>query len=829
MRRLLISGRSGENEKDYIYVDNDKFNYISQFEWAYREDNYIYRSSNNKNGRISISNDLFPHPEGTVIDHWNGHVNENYFANLRIATVSENNRNRRFKKDYKGVYDYDTSYKMIFHVPNSDKVINNSFPHTEEGKIECAKCYNDYAVQFFGKFAALNDIPGDDTYRDFINKIPELPRDENGNFIEDLSDVNKILNDLIFDNLTEDLIKKINSYQWFSLRVNENKDLYKESINEKDLDTIVAVLHIDNSRITKEEANFQVVLNGRLYVSLAKLILGIKTQFLDKIRFKDNNIKNYHRDNLLIVRNASSVYPRIINETEDKSRIQLPDGRFIKIDEEDFNRISELVFYLKKGINSVYVEYRHQDNSISTSANDMRPLEYIVLDEKRKVKILFKNKDKLDFRKENLFIDEELFNHPLQDFISKFHNIRLVRKSKTNIRLVAYVSKGHKSIYVNGYAPTKENVILCAIDVNYFIQNNDLLNPLEYISQEDVKYLLKCKEDRKRIAEQNRLEQIKLEKERQNYINSIPHDRIYVDGEEYLVDEDIWEKIFNLHICNRNGGLIFFKDGKNYSLRKFIMNTDKPVVQEDVHDYRRESLQIVKEKITNKDLFPEWQKLIDNYHGVYIFKQANGIPFYKVNYLKDTFSFSKEGLLVFSKPCSKINAIEAAKAVNKFIEENNLQNLIYHLDEYTLSQQEKINAAYKKGLYNLNEITDSDEEFYKQYYFCEKGYGQINIKNVSVLVDEEDYQRVKNYNWHYSNNAILMRRKVNDKIKTIYLARFILNCYDKNFVDIGPEDEKGKKLVVHFKNKIKNSVIDCRKTNISLMTDKEHKKLMSKK
>ena len=44
--------------------------------------------------------------------------------------------------------------------------------------------------------------------------------------------------------------------------------------------------------------------------------------------------------------------------------------------------------------------------------------------------------------------------------------------------------------------------------------------------------------------------------------------------------------------------------------------------------------------------------------------------------------------------------------------------------------------------------------------------------------NEEDYQRVKNYTWHYSNKAILMRRKVNDKIKTIYLARFILNCYN---------------------------------------------------
>ena len=53
--------------------------------------------------------------------------------------------------------------------------------------------------------------------------------------------------------------------------------------------------------------------------------------------------------------------------------------------------------------------------------------------------------------------------------------------------------------------------------------------------------------------------------------------------------------------------------------------------------------------------------------------------------------------------------------------------------------------------------------------------------------------------------------------------------YDENFVDIGPEGENGKKLVVHFENKIKDSVIDRRKINISLMTNKEHKKLMSKK
>lgn len=138
------------NNKGYLYVvrsvwDNDK---------GYTTKRYMHR-------------EIMSFPEG-IVDHINHNTLDNRKENLRLATVQQNQCNRKpvgGKKysDYKGV-SYCNKEKIIKRWKASiqlkidgKRVTKSKFFHTEK---DAALWYNEKAIELHGEFAYLNNVGG---------------------------------------------------------------------------------------------------------------------------------------------------------------------------------------------------------------------------------------------------------------------------------------------------------------------------------------------------------------------------------------------------------------------------------------------------------------------------------------------------------------------------------------------------------------------------------------------------------------------------------------------------------------------------------------------
>lgn len=95
-------------------------------------------------------------------------------------------------------------------------------------------------------------------------------------------------------------------------------------------------------------------------------------------------------------------------------------------------------------------------------------------------------------------------------------------------------------------------------------------------------------------------------------------------------------------------------------------------------------------------------------------------------------------------------------------------------------------------------------------------YFEINSKkygNINVLIDDEDYEKIKNYTWgvQYSKRAdsFYIARKI--KNKTLLLHRVIANCPDDKIID-----------------HINHNTLDNRKENLRICVNAENCRNMNK-
>ena len=143
-------------------VDDDDFEYLSQWKWHCNSNGYASRSTYYKKdcGKRSVKT-IHMHrvvnetKDSLQTDHINGDKLDNRKENLRSCTNSQNQMNRRNDKNesskFKGVYRYKDKWGARIKKDKKSKHLG-FFKSEKEASVE----YDKAAKEYFGEFARLN-------------------------------------------------------------------------------------------------------------------------------------------------------------------------------------------------------------------------------------------------------------------------------------------------------------------------------------------------------------------------------------------------------------------------------------------------------------------------------------------------------------------------------------------------------------------------------------------------------------------------------------------------------------------------------------------------
>lgn len=157
---IIASNNSGR-----AIVDKDVTHVLEKYKWHVKKDGYMYRNASTeelKKGMprsIAMHRQLMGFPKGKTVDHINHNKLDNRLCNLRVATYTNNQANRRKLKrtssKYKGVryHQRDGVWHAYITVEGRQKHLGTF--KSEKG---AAQAYNNAAKDLFGEYALLNII-----------------------------------------------------------------------------------------------------------------------------------------------------------------------------------------------------------------------------------------------------------------------------------------------------------------------------------------------------------------------------------------------------------------------------------------------------------------------------------------------------------------------------------------------------------------------------------------------------------------------------------------------------------------------------------------------
>lgn len=140
-------------------VDDEDFEWLSEFKWCVNDENYAIRNVQ-KNGKWTTTRmhrDVLNAPDFMQVDHVNCNPLDNRRCNLRLATNSQNQRNRGSNKNnksgFKGVSWRVSRQKWLAQIEIDGKGKHLGYFDTPE---DAAQAYDKAARELHGEFAKTN-------------------------------------------------------------------------------------------------------------------------------------------------------------------------------------------------------------------------------------------------------------------------------------------------------------------------------------------------------------------------------------------------------------------------------------------------------------------------------------------------------------------------------------------------------------------------------------------------------------------------------------------------------------------------------------------------
>jgi hypothetical protein len=148
----------------YAIVDVDDYERLAKYKWSVHYDGNTYyafrhssRASGKKRQRLWMHHEIIDIPEGLVCDHINHNGLNNRRANVRPATVSQNNCNTRKRGQttsrYRGVSQAARPNKWRGQIRVNGRLIHLG---VFDDEVDAAKAYDTAARKYHGEFAVLN-------------------------------------------------------------------------------------------------------------------------------------------------------------------------------------------------------------------------------------------------------------------------------------------------------------------------------------------------------------------------------------------------------------------------------------------------------------------------------------------------------------------------------------------------------------------------------------------------------------------------------------------------------------------------------------------------